>query len=191
MFDQCHWLNEPDHWTLSDGTLRVVTDEATDFWRETYYGFTRHSGHVFGHEVSGAFTATLRVQAAYKHLYDQAGLMIRIDAETWVKTGIELSDGAAQLSSVMTLGRSDWSTAAFAGDASDFWLRATLARGVLRLQASADGTRWPLVRLCPFPAEARYFVGPMCCTPERRGLEVLFSDFSVTPPTEKPLHDLS
>jgi regulation of enolase protein 1 (concanavalin A-like superfamily) len=31
----------------------------------------------------------------------------------------------------------------------------------------------------------------MCCTPERRGLEVLFSDFSVTPPTDKPLHDLS
>jgi regulation of enolase protein 1 (concanavalin A-like superfamily) len=34
-------------------------------------------------------------------------------------------------------------------------------------------------------------VGPMCCTPERRGLTVLFSDFSVTPPVRRDLHDLS
>jgi regulation of enolase protein 1 (concanavalin A-like superfamily) len=31
----------------------------------------------------------------------------------------------------------------------------------------------------------------MCCTPERGGLAVLFSDFSVTPPLAKDLHDLS
>jgi regulation of enolase protein 1 (concanavalin A-like superfamily) len=31
----------------------------------------------------------------------------------------------------------------------------------------------------------------MCCTPERAGLEVLFSYFSVAPPTGKALHDLS
>jgi regulation of enolase protein 1 (concanavalin A-like superfamily) len=29
----------------------------------------------------------------------------------------------------------------------------------------------------------------MCCSPERAGLEVEFSDFSVTPPIEKALHD--
>jgi uncharacterized protein len=34
-------------------------------------------------------------------------------------------------------------------------------------------------------------VGPMCCTPERAGLEVRFSDFSVTPPAGRALHDLT
>ena len=191
MFDQSHWLNEPAEWSVTDQSLRVVTNEATDFWRETHYGFTRHSGHVFGTETAGGFTASLRIRAGYKSLYDQAGLMILIDEARWVKAGIELSDGAAQLSSVLTLGRSDWATGLFQGDAADFWIRATVDRGVLRLQASTDGTRWPLLRLCPFPEETRYMVGPMCCTPERGGLEVLFSDFTVTPPVNKDLHDLS
>jgi regulation of enolase protein 1 (concanavalin A-like superfamily) len=191
MFEQCHWLNEPAEWSLDDAALRVVTDAATDFWRETHYGFTRHSGHVFGATVSGGFTATLRIRAGYESLYDQAGMMILIDEARWVKAGIELSDGAAQLSSVLTLGRSDWATGLFQGDAADFWLRATVDGGVLRLQASTDGARWPLLRLCPFPEESRYMVGPMCCTPERRGLTVLFSDFSVTPPVRRDLHDLS
>jgi uncharacterized protein len=191
MFDECHWLNEPAEWSLDDGGLRVVTDASTDFWRETHYGFTRHSGHLFGKPVSGGATATLRIRAAYESLYDQAGMMIRIDEANWVKAGIELSDGAAQLSSVATFGRSDWATGLFHGDAADFWLRATVDRGVLRLQASTDGLRWPLLRLCPFPAEARYTVGPMCCTPGRAGLAVVFSDFSVTPPLVRDLHDLS
>ena len=191
MFDRCHWLNEPATWSVSGDALHVVTDAATDFWRETHYGFTRHSGHVFGTAVSGGFTATLRIRAAYESLYDQAGMMILIDEARWVKAGIELSDGAAQLSSVLTLGRSDWATGLFQGDAADFWIRATVDRGVLRLQASADGLKWPLLRLCPFPDDASYTVGPMCCTPERAGLAVTFSDFSVTPPMVKDLHDLS
>ena len=191
MFDRCHWLNEPATWSVSGGVLHVVTDEATDFWRETQYGFIRHSGHVFGTAVSGGFTATLRIRAGYKSLYDQAGMMILIDETRWVKAGIELSDGAAQLSSVLTLGRSDWATGLFQGDAADFWIRATIDRGVLRLQASADGLRWPLLRLCPFPEGGPYMVGPMCCTPERAGLAVAFSDFSVTASVAKDLHDLS
>jgi regulation of enolase protein 1 (concanavalin A-like superfamily) len=191
MFGQCRWLNEPAAWSLEESGLHVLTDAATDFWRETHYGFTRHNGHVFGLASEGGFTASLRIRAEYKSLYDQAGIMILIDEERWVKAGIELSDGAAQLSSVLTLGQSDWATGLFQGDAADFWLRATVDRGVLRLQASTDGVRWPLLRLCPFPAASRYIVGPMCCTPERGGLAVLFSEFSVTPPLRRDLHDLS
>ena len=191
MLDQCRWLNEPARWELGPDGLRVVTDQAPDFWRETHYGFTRHSGHLFAAPVANSFTATVRVCARYESLYDQAGLMVLVDERTWVKAGIELSDGEAMLSSVLTLGRSDWATGAFQGDASSVLIKDTVDRGVLRIQASADGHRWPLLRLCPFPASDTYLVGPMCCTPERAGLEVLFPEFSVTPPTSKPLHDLS
>lgn len=191
MFDRCQWLNEPRDWRLDEGALSVVTDAATDFWRETHYGFTRDSGHFFGCDTQGDFTATLRVRAAYESLYDQAGLMVRLNATTWLKAGIEWSDGEALLGSVLTLGQSDWATGPFTGDPTDFRLRLTVASGVLRLQASADGQHWPLVRLCPFPAAASYRVGPMCCTPERAGLKVVFSDFVVGGPTGKGLHDLT
>lgn len=185
------WLNEPTSWRLDDGVLDVVTDAATDFWRETHYGFTRDSGHFYGVAAGPAFTAELRVRAAYHDLYDQAGLMVRLDERRWVKAGIEWSDGRAMLSSVLTDGRSDWTTAPYAGDAADFRLRATVIAGVLRLQVSGDGITWPLMRLAPFPIADSYLVGPMCCTPERTGLAVRFSDFRLTAPLGKDLHDLT
>jgi regulation of enolase protein 1 (concanavalin A-like superfamily) len=191
MLDRCHWLNEPASWTLGPDGLAVVTDHGTDFWRLTHYGFTRHTGHMFGYQAVGGFTATVRVRGQYKSLYDQAGLMVLLDEENWIKTGIEFSDGACLLGSVVTQGHSDWATGVFHGDPSDFWIRTTVNQGVLRIQASTDGLRWPMVRLCPIPLADHYIVGPMCCSPERAGLEVLFSEFTVTPPTDKALHDLS
>jgi hypothetical protein len=191
MFDDCHWLNEPRKWQLTPAGLTVTTDHGTDFWRKTHYGFARDSGHFFGRDKPGSFTATIRVRARYESLYDQAGIMVRIDEANWLKAGIELSDGQALLSSVLTVGQSDWATGPWQGDPSDVWLRVTVDAGVLRLQASADGLRWPLVRLCPFPEADSYKVGPMCCTPERAGLEVLFSDSTVGQPLGKGLHDLS
>jgi hypothetical protein len=190
-FAQCAWLNEPAVWRLGGGALRVTTDRSTDFWRETYYGFTRDTGHFFGRETAGEFTAEMRIQAQYRELYDQAGLMVRLSDDTWIKAGIELSDGKAMASSVLTLGKSDWATAAYHGDATDFRMRVTVKAGVLRLQLSSDGKLWPLMRLSAFPVAKSYRVGPMCCTPERAGLTVIFSDFRVTGPTQKDLHDLS
>jgi regulation of enolase protein 1 (concanavalin A-like superfamily) len=191
MFGDGEWLNKPASWRADRDSLTVVTEASTDFWRETHYGFTRDSGHFLGCRVEGAFTATLRIRAKYETLYDQAGIMLRVDAAHWIKAGIELSDGEALLSSVLTLGQSDWATGLCRGDPSDLWLRLTVRAGVLRLQSSQDGRRWPLLRLCPFPESGSYLVGPMCCTPERAGLEVVFSDFKVGPATERGLHDLS
>lgn len=191
MFNSCSRHNEPLQWSVNDGLLKVRSDEKTDFWRDTYYGFTRDSGHFFGRPWEGDFTASLRVQANYEALYDQAGIMVRIDKENWIKAGIELSDGAACVGSVLTVNRSDWSTSVYASDPSDFYLRVTLLDGVLRLQTSSDGLRWPLLRLCPFPKAPIYTVGPMLCTPERQGLDVTFSEFEIGAPNRKALHDLT
>jgi regulation of enolase protein 1 (concanavalin A-like superfamily) len=186
------WLNEPKSWSVDEhGELSVATDEGTDFWRSTHYGFIRDSGHFLGFTAPGAFTAQLRIRGNFEKLYDQAGIMVRVDEQRWVKAGIELSDGRAMLSSVLTSGQSDWATGPYEFDARDFWMRATVAKGVLRLQVSADGKTWPLVRLAPFPVASSYLVGPMTCTPQRSGLAIRFSDLRISEPTGKDLHDLS
>jgi regulation of enolase protein 1 (concanavalin A-like superfamily) len=184
------WLNKPERWSAEGDSLQIVTDKATDFWRETHYGFSRDSGHFLGFPTTDAFTAELRVQGDFQALYDQAGIMVRIDAQRWVKAGIEFSDGRAMLASVLTDQRSDWATAPYEHEAGDFWMRATVSNGVLRLQASSDGKLWPLMRLAPFAKANSYLVGPMACTPERAGLKVVFSTFRLTPPLGKDLHDL-
>ncbi len=184
------WLNEPQTADASESELCVVTDARTDFWRETHYGFVRDNGHFYMYQAEGDFTAQVRVQAQFVHLYNQAGLMVRLDERRWVKTGIEFSDGYGLLSSVLTDEASDWATGRYHSDPSDFWVRVTFQNGVLRIQASGDGEVWSLLRLCPFPKADHYLVGPVCCTPERASLEVRFGGWQVGPALGKDLHDL-
>ncbi|MBA1246608.1 DUF1349 domain-containing protein [Pseudomonas luteola] len=191
MWNHCKWLNEPSRWALENDHLRVITDARTDFWRETYYGFIRDTGHWF-HVAAGAdFTAMVKIEGRFSELYDQAGLMIRLNNTTWCKAGIEVSDGQRLIGSVLTLGHSDWAVGALPGEPDTFWLRATLKDNALRIQYSLDGQEWPLLRLTYFPGSSAVEVGPFCCTPERAGLEIVFSDFTVGPALDKPLHDLS
>ena len=185
------WLNEPESWTVEGEEIALLTRHRSDFWRETAYGFVRDTGHFFAVPTAGAFTFQVRVQGAYEALYDQAGLMVRVDAENWVKAGLEWSDGRAMASSVLTVGRSDWATAPYGGDPGDFWVRATVTDGVLRLQLSSDGKTWPLLRLAPFPVSSSYQVGPMACSPERAGLRVRFLEARLTAPLGRALHDLT
>lgn len=185
------WLNEPAEWHQTSDGLQVVTDQQTDFWRSTWYGFERHSGHVYGCDVSGEFTFQVCVEGEFTTLYDQAGLMLLQDDAHWLKAGIEYNDDQPMIGSVLTNPRSDWATGIFPGNPRRFWLRLTRLADCLRLQYSTDGKVWPLLRLAPFPPSESCFIGVMCCTPERQGLAVRFSDLRLTAPLGKALHDLS
>jgi regulation of enolase protein 1 (concanavalin A-like superfamily) len=193
MFEQFRWINEPAQWRIEHDTLIVTTDTNTDFWRKTHYGFVRDNGHVFAATVNGDFSAEVAVDGDFSALYDQAGLMVRESAERWIKAGAEYNDGALTFSTVLTNDLSDWSLGSRA-DTNRFRLRMTIAQGVLKVQCSADERSWTLMRLAPFAqsgTNAQWLVGPMCCTPERGGLDVRFSDFTIGPPIAKDLHDIS
>ncbi|PZW39419.1 MULTISPECIES: DUF1349 domain-containing protein [unclassified Pseudomonas] len=190
-FRRGQWLNRPATSAVSEHSLTMTTEQKTDFWRETHYGFTRDTGHFLGVATADGFTATIRIQGEFRSLYDQAGLMVRIDEKRWVKTGVEFTDGQAFLSTVVTDGKSDWSVSQPFKELEDFYIRVTLSNGAMRIQASRDGSFWPLLRLAPFPVADTYQVGPTACTPERSGLVVRFSEFTINPATSKDLHDLT
>jgi regulation of enolase protein 1 (concanavalin A-like superfamily) len=44
----------------------------------------------------------VKVTGQFHDLYDQAGLMVRIDAENWMKCGVEFVDGKQNMSIVYT-----------------------------------------------------------------------------------------
>lgn len=62
-----HWINEPAEWRRDTDGLTVVTDKHTDFWRHTWYGFERFSGHLYATEVEGDFTLQAKNMCRFHH----------------------------------------------------------------------------------------------------------------------------
>jgi regulation of enolase protein 1 (concanavalin A-like superfamily) len=180
------WLNPPPQWALTDGELLVTTGDKTDFWRKTEYGFIRDDGHFAHRSVMGDFTAEVTFVGKYHTLYDQAGLMLRLDAIRWIKTGIEYVDERMNFSTVVTNDTSDWSfipsSRVSVSDAIRVRLirkGSTVSTGFLRVDGS-----WQTARIAGFPADSLCQIGVMCCSPQRAGLEVRFSEFAITPGRE-------
>ncbi|MCA1443992.1 DUF1349 domain-containing protein [Ensifer sp. IC4062] len=190
MGEDHRWLNEPASWQGDQKALSLTTDGNTDFWRETFYGFIRDNGHAYLRSVSGDFTASATIKGAYEQLYDQAGLMLRLDQENWIKCGIEYTDGLMHFSVVVTRGVSDWSVIPLhdvtPSDAIE--VRVTRHGDAVRVQFRFGGAPWQMARLCPFSA-ADAEIGVMACSPERAGFAANFCDFSVGPPIARALHE--
>lgn len=183
------WLNPPPHHKVGDGKLAVRTGKDTDFWRETFYGFWRDNGHFLYRSVEGDFSAEVTVNGDFKVLYDQAGLMLRLSETHWIKAGIEYTDGLAYVSVVVTNDTSDWSLVNIAAGRDGVRIRLTRHGEAIRIQYLdvSDG-HWKPVRLAYFPISKTVDVGMMCCSPQREGFEVTFSDFAIGPAISLELH---
>ncbi len=184
------WLNEPEVHRGDAADLHITTGAKTDFWQETFYGFARDNGHAYLTPVEGDFTARVRFSGDYRELYDQAGLMLRIDARTWIKTGIEYTDGRMHFSVVVTNGRSDWSIIPLPNAGRDDEIAVQLTRhgNAVRVQFSVNDARWQLARLAPF-SDADASVGMMACSPERAGFSTNFRAFCLGAAIDRKLDD--
>jgi regulation of enolase protein 1 (concanavalin A-like superfamily) len=190
MVEPLPWRNEPPEWRAEGDTLTMKTGRETDFWNATFYGFVRHNGHFLPHPAEGDFSASVRFSAEWGALYDQAGLMVRVDVANWMKTGIEFTDGQAHFSVVVTRdGWSDWSVLALpeAGIAG-IEVRVTRHAEALRVEFRLPEGDWRLARLCHLNMDDTVEVGPMACSPQGEGLEVRFSGFAIAPPIPRDLH---
>lgn len=191
MYDDLKWHSQSPEWTVDGNRLTVTTGKDTDFWNRTFYGFTRKDGHLFYRDVTGDFSAEVTVHASFDTLYDQLGLMVRSDDDTWLKTGLEYSDDRAQVSAVLTRdGWSDWSTSAASDREVKAGMRLRLTRhgDVVRVQKCDDAGKWHLVRLGHLEMPTTVQVGVMCCSPERTGFKAEFSDFVLGPAIARDLH---
>ena len=185
-----HWINEPPAHREEGEALIMVTGKETDFWNNTFYGFRHENGHCCATPVSGDFSLTLRFSAPYATLYDQAGAMLRVDENNWLKCGVEFTNGRRHFSVVVTRDdQSDWSVMPLEGDAgAPVTLRLTRHAEALRVEIEREGT-FHLVRLAFLGMPETVEVGPMCCSPIGEGLTVTFHSVSFGEPIDRNLHD--
>lgn len=176
------WLNEPRRWRWSGGELSLSTVHGSHFWRHTHTGQVRDSGHFLGTRMSGEFTAGIDVQGDFANPNDQAGLMVRLDAERWIRCGWEHVDGRHRMGTTVTHAVSDWSTTVLPEPAPE-WLGLRLTRrgDGLSIEYSLDGEGWLLHRLAYLPADFRAYVGPMAASPDGPGLDVRFRNWNIRP----------
>lgn len=132
-----------------------------------------YDAHALLAPLDGAVEVTFG--ADFDQQFNQAGLVLRAGAETWLNAGVEFSDGTPQVGAVVTLGRSDWSVAPVPDWAGRrVTVRARRDGDAVTVRAREDDEPFRLVRVAWFPPEAEVQAGPYCCAPTRAGLVVRF-----------------
>ncbi len=178
------WFNTPASYHNESNAQHLAVAPGTDFWQITHYGFIRDNGHFYYQEQEKDFVATVKVTGHYAFLYDQAGLMIRIDEKNWIKTGIEFVNEVQQVSAVVTREFSDWSVVPVPTNPVSIWLKLIRKHDFVEVSYSFDKHSFHMLRLAYFPPKVPVQIGMMAAAPDGKGFSVVFDDFRVTPVTE-------
>jgi hypothetical protein len=161
------WFNQPDRFKTGNG-LEIWTMPGTDFWQRTHYGFRNDNGHCLFREITGDFCLTTQVEFQPTVLYDQCGLILRVDENNWIKASTEyIGETSSKLGSVVTnLGYSDWATQDISSDVKMMWYRASRRGPDFLFEASQDGTIWQQLRICHLhKGGTKLSAGVYACSP--------------------------
>lgn len=170
-----HWTTPPVSAAVGDG-LVVEARAGSDAWRTTSYGFIHDDAHALLVEFADQSSVEVDFVLDYSEQFDQAGLMLRVDAEHWIKAGVEISDGAPQVGAVVTRQVSDWSVAPVPDwVGQQVTIRASRVGDAVTIRAKAAAAPWQLVRVAPIDPAADIEAGPYCASPTRGGLRVRFT----------------
>lgn len=178
--DKMNWFNEPASWNISDGLLTMDVTPHSDYWRISHYGFTVDDAPFYYAEYGGEFEAKVKITGDYKARFDQAGMMIRIDHENYIKTGIEFVDGKYNLSTVVTHHTSDWSVIALDRPVEHVWIKVVRRLDAVEIFYSFDDKTYTLMRNAWLEANRPVRIGMFAACPDGNGFKATFSDFMVS-----------
>ncbi len=177
--EKMNWFNEPSEWNITGNRLTMSVTPKSDYWRISHYGFTIDDAPFYYAEYGGEFEAKVKVSGDYKARFDQAGMMIRIDHENYIKAGIEFVDGKFNLSTVVTHKTSDWSVIALDHPVEHIWIKAVRRLDAIEIFYSHDDKEYHMMRNAWMEANHPVKIGMYAACPDGDGFNVIFSDFSV------------
>lgn len=174
------WINAPKVWKADGAGLTMRAETGSDFWRLTLAeGRAMDSGHLFFREIAGDFVSTVTVEADYGADADQTGLMVRVNAANWMKTGVEWLRGVPHAATVFTRDWSDGSAERLAGWKGPIQLRATRRGPILTCGYARPGEAFFDTRLGQLWMGETVQLGLTACAPFGPGFEARFSDWTV------------
>ena len=177
--DRMQWFNEPESWTIENDVLTMDVTPQSDYWRISHYGFTVDDAPFLYTMRGGEFEVKVKISGDYKVRFDQAGLMIRIDAENYIKTGIEYVDGKYNLSAVVTHKTSDWSVIQLDKPVDYIWIKAVRRLDAVEIFYSFDDKEYVMMRNCWLQDNTPVMVGMMAACPDGNGFKARFEHFQI------------
>ena len=177
--EKMQWFNEPAQWTIQDQVLSMQVTPQSDYWRISHYGFTVDDAPFLYTLRGGEFEVKVKVSGDYRTRYDQAGLMLRIDHENYIKAGIEFVDGKYNLSAVVTHHTSDWSIIPLEKPVPFVWIKAVRRLDAIEIFYSFDDQEYTLMRNAWMQDNHPIMVGLMGASPDGQGFEARFEHFSI------------
>ena len=124
----------------------------------------------------------VKVSGDYKARFDQAGIMLRIDHENYIKAGIEFVDGKFNLSTVVTHHTSDWSVIKLDKAVPYIWIKAVRRLDAVEVFYSFDDEEYTLMRNAWLQDNTPVQVGLMGASPDGEGFRATFEQFKVKHP---------
>lgn len=178
--EKMNWFNEPAKWEISNKSKFVMqVPGQTDYWRISHYGFTVDDAPFYYALYGGEFEAKVKITGNYKTTFDQMGLMLRIDHENWIKTGIEYVNGKQNVSTVVTHKTSDWSVVELSDAPRSIWIKAVRRLDAVEVFYSLDDKNYTMLRTCWLQDNCPVMVGIMGASPDGAGFEAIFEHFEV------------
>ena len=182
-FSKLEWLNEPKNYKLENNYIEIITEPHTDLWQRTYYHFRNDNAPMIQFETCELyFSFTVKVEFDSKHRFDQAGIIMYLDSNNWLKASIEYENNSFQhLGSVVTNnGYSDWATTEIDASVKSMWYRLSRREDDYCIECSEDGVTFKQMRVCHmWNGGGTIQFGIYACSPEASSFKATFTNMEL------------
>ena len=181
---EMQWLRAPQQYTVTEDRVEMITEPHTDLWQRTYYHFRNDNAPVLQlHTTEKFFSFVVKAEFDTKWRYDQAGIVMYLDSDNWLKASMEYeNDQIQRLGSVVTNnGYSDWASVDVDASIKSMWFRLSRRDDDFCIENSLDGVNFKQMRICHmFQAQDEIRFGVYACSAEASSFRAVFSDMEVT-----------
>ena len=180
--ENAFWINKPKKFIISKEKIVITTEEKTDFWQRTHYGFRNDNAPAFLFKTDReTFSFVVKTAFNSKKVYDQCGIIIYQNSDNWFKASIEYENEIYQrLGSVVTNnGYSDWATTDIEAGINEMYYRLSRMGKDFCLENSTDGVNFKQMRIFHlFEAENEINIGIYACSPTDSTFDAVFTEIN-------------
>lgn len=181
--EQLKYFNSPSV-AVVNNTLEFITEPNTDLWQNTYYGFQHDNAPFVQINICKKyFSFTIKVKYLSEKRFDQAGIILYLDSNNWLKASVEYENSdISRLGSVVTNnGFSDWATVDISSNIKEMYYRLSRREKDFCIENSLDGINFKQMRICHLDkANNEISIGVYACSPENSSFKAVFSDMLIS-----------